>query len=163
MHYYVLTGVHVIHVLIGLVFLAVLWRELRGAPTPRVELVEAGGTYWHMVDFLWFVIFALLVPDEVADAAYLRQPVDLHLAVLCCSPRSSSWWLGSTSDPTPPHQASVLSDAFHLAGRHRQVSLRDSKLHGGALCTALAPGDMRRLAAVELRDGGLLLRVRCLR
>jgi nitric oxide reductase NorE protein len=72
MHYYVMTGVHVVHVLIGLTFLIVLWRELRGAPTPRVEargssarerrmeLVEAGGIYWHMVDFLWFLIFALL-------------------------------------------------------------------------------------------------------
>jgi nitric oxide reductase NorE protein len=60
MHYYVMTGVHVVHVLIGLTFLVVLWRELRGATTPRMELVEAGGIYWHMVDFLWFLIFALL-------------------------------------------------------------------------------------------------------
>jgi nitric oxide reductase NorE protein len=60
MHYYVMTGVHVVHVLIGLTFLAIVWRELRGAPTPRMALVEAGGIYWHMVDFLWFLIFALL-------------------------------------------------------------------------------------------------------
>jgi nitric oxide reductase NorE protein len=60
MHYYVMTGVHVVHVLIGLTFLVILWRELRGAPVPRMELIEAGGIYWHMVDFLWFLIFALL-------------------------------------------------------------------------------------------------------
>jgi len=60
MHYYVMTGVHVVHVLIGLTFLTILWRELRGAAIPRMELVEAGGIYWHMVDFLWFLIFALL-------------------------------------------------------------------------------------------------------
>ena len=24
------------------------------------KLVEAGATYWHMVDFIWFLIFALL-------------------------------------------------------------------------------------------------------
>ena len=60
MHYYVMTGVHVAHVLIGLTFLVILWRQLRGTPTPRMALIEAGGIYWHMVDFLWFLIFALL-------------------------------------------------------------------------------------------------------
>ncbi|MEY4510345.1 MAG: Cytochrome c oxidase subunit 3 [Pseudomonadota bacterium] len=71
MHYYVMTGVHVVHILIGLTFLVVLWRELRffarapdgalrHAATPRQTLIEAGGIYWHMVDFLWFLIFALL-------------------------------------------------------------------------------------------------------
>lgn len=30
------------------------------APTPSHALIEAGGIYWHMVDFLWFLIFALL-------------------------------------------------------------------------------------------------------
>jgi nitric oxide reductase NorE protein len=60
MHYYVMTGVHVVHVLIGLVFLVVLWHELNGPNTPRVKMLEVGATYWHMVDFLWFLIFALL-------------------------------------------------------------------------------------------------------
>lgn len=60
MHYYVMTGVHVIHILIGLTFLVVLWRELHFAPKPSHALIEAGGIYWHMVDFLWFLIFALL-------------------------------------------------------------------------------------------------------
>lgn len=60
MHYYMLTGVHVAHVLIGLVFLLVLRAELKGPNTPRVKLMEVGATYWHMVDFLWFLIFALL-------------------------------------------------------------------------------------------------------
>jgi nitric oxide reductase NorE protein len=60
MHYYVLTGVHAFHVLLGLVFLAVLRRELQTAPCPRLSVLEVGATYWHMVDFIWFVIFALL-------------------------------------------------------------------------------------------------------
>ena len=60
MHYFVLTGVHVLHVLIGLAFLLILRLELRTSESPRVQLLEAGGTYWHMVDFLWFLIFALL-------------------------------------------------------------------------------------------------------
>jgi nitric oxide reductase NorE protein len=24
------------------------------------EIIETGATYWHMVDFLWVIIFALL-------------------------------------------------------------------------------------------------------
>jgi nitric oxide reductase NorE protein len=60
MHYYVMTGVHLLHVMFGLVFLAVMWRELQTNPRPRVSLMEVGATYWHMVDFLWFLIFALL-------------------------------------------------------------------------------------------------------
>ena len=60
MHYYMMTGVHVFHVLIGLVILTILWRELHHANAPRAWVMESGATYWHMVDFLWIVIFALL-------------------------------------------------------------------------------------------------------
>lgn len=60
MHYYMLTSLHVVHVLVGLVFLAIVRRELRSPSVPRLELVDAGGVYWHMVDFLWILIFALL-------------------------------------------------------------------------------------------------------
>jgi nitric oxide reductase NorE protein len=60
MHYYMLTGVHLFHVLLGLVFLVILWRELNLGSAPRIRLVEVGATYWHMVDFLWIIIFPLL-------------------------------------------------------------------------------------------------------
>ena len=56
--YYVITGVHLIHVLIGLIVLGVLVRELRTRRRP--SLVESGAVYWHMVDLLWIVIFGLL-------------------------------------------------------------------------------------------------------
>lgn len=58
--YYVLTGVHLLHVVIGLVVLGVVVRELRNPCRRRVSMVESGATYWHMVDLLWVVIFALL-------------------------------------------------------------------------------------------------------
>lgn len=60
MHYYMMTSLHVVHVLVGLVFLTILWRELGSASVPRIALLEAGGIYWHMVDFLWILIFSLL-------------------------------------------------------------------------------------------------------
>jgi nitric oxide reductase NorE protein len=59
MFYYMLTGVHVFHVLLGLLILGVVARELRNPRRRRASMVESGATYWHMVDLLWIVIFAL--------------------------------------------------------------------------------------------------------
>jgi nitric oxide reductase NorE protein len=58
--YYVLTGVHLLHVGIGLILLGIIVRELRNPRRSRPSMVEQGATYWHMVDLLWVVIFALL-------------------------------------------------------------------------------------------------------
>lgn len=58
--YYVITGVHLLHVLIGLIVLGVVVRELRHPARRRVSMAESGAVYWHMVDLLWVVIFALL-------------------------------------------------------------------------------------------------------
>jgi nitric oxide reductase NorE protein len=59
MFYYMLTGVHLFHVALGLVFLGVVMRELRNPRRRRMSMVESGATYWHMVDLLWIVIFGL--------------------------------------------------------------------------------------------------------
>lgn len=58
--YYVLTGVHLFHVVVGLIVLGIVVRELRNPRRSRPSMVEQGATYWHMVDLLWVVIFALL-------------------------------------------------------------------------------------------------------
>ncbi|ORW01413.1 cytochrome c oxidase subunit 3 [Mycobacterium kyorinense] len=60
MFYYLLTGVHLFHVLLGLVILGVVVANLRDPRRRRLSIAEAGATYWHMVDLLWIVIFALL-------------------------------------------------------------------------------------------------------
>jgi nitric oxide reductase NorE protein len=60
MHYYMLTGIHFFHVALGLIILFILWQELHGKSPPRQWLMEVGATYWHMVDFLWIIIFALV-------------------------------------------------------------------------------------------------------
>jgi nitric oxide reductase NorE protein len=62
MFFFMLTGIHLVHVLIGLVVLAFAWRVTR-SHEPRFEerrLVEACASYWHMVDLLWIVLFVLL-------------------------------------------------------------------------------------------------------
>ena len=60
MFYYMLTGVHLFHVSLGLADLGITARELRNPRRRRMSMVESGATYWHMVDLLWIVIFALL-------------------------------------------------------------------------------------------------------
>jgi nitric oxide reductase NorE protein len=59
MYYYVMAGMHLCHVLLGLVILSFVIRNLR-SKKPRISFVETGATYWHMVDVLWLVLFALL-------------------------------------------------------------------------------------------------------
>ena len=58
--YYFLTGIHVLHVLIGFVVLGIVIYQLWSPARCSQEIVETGATYWHMVDFLWVIIFALL-------------------------------------------------------------------------------------------------------
>jgi nitric oxide reductase NorE protein len=62
-YYFFLTGIHFVHLLIGFVVLGVIVYQLRKAKARSAEsqeLVETCATYWHTVDFLWVLIFALL-------------------------------------------------------------------------------------------------------
>lgn len=60
--YFIMTGIHALHVVIGVVLLAViLVRALLKAYTPdHHHAVEVGGLYWHFVDVVWIFIFPLL-------------------------------------------------------------------------------------------------------
>ncbi len=58
--YYFFTIIHFIHLLIGFLFLGIAWYQLAGPARRSQELIETSATYWHMVDFLWVMIFALL-------------------------------------------------------------------------------------------------------
>ncbi|ORA38785.1 cytochrome c oxidase subunit 3 family protein [Mycobacterium aquaticum] len=60
MFYFVMTGMHLCHVILGLVILGFVIRSLCGPAKPRITFVETGATYWHMVDVVWLILFALL-------------------------------------------------------------------------------------------------------
>jgi nitric oxide reductase NorE protein len=62
MFYFMLTGIHFLHVLLGLGMLGYLWvRSKRRLEGPGDLLIfESGATFWHMVDLLWIVLFPLL-------------------------------------------------------------------------------------------------------
>ena len=62
MFYFVLTGVHFVHFLTGMVVLALLWFRTRSEAVDGSLFgwIESGALYWHMVDLLWIVIFPML-------------------------------------------------------------------------------------------------------
>jgi nitric oxide reductase NorE protein len=62
MYYFILTGIHFVHVIAGTVILFVFWNKARAGNygSHNVVGLESAATYWHMVDLLWIVLFPLL-------------------------------------------------------------------------------------------------------
>jgi cytochrome c oxidase subunit III len=61
--FYVLTGFHGLHVLVGIILMGiVLWRSRRPGhySTEKHFGVEAAEIYWHFVDGVWVVLFTIL-------------------------------------------------------------------------------------------------------
>ena len=60
--YFIMTGVHALHMIIGLGILArLIPRAWRGAYGPDYHHpVECFGLYWHLVDIVWIFLFPLL-------------------------------------------------------------------------------------------------------
>jgi cytochrome c oxidase subunit 3/cytochrome o ubiquinol oxidase subunit 3 len=60
--FFTLTGFHGVHVSLGIVMLVTLWSLIsRGnIGAERAETVEIIGLYWHFVDIVWIVIFAVV-------------------------------------------------------------------------------------------------------
>lgn len=62
LYFFILSGLHLFHVLIGLVVLVLLLTQARRTElnSTRMALVEGGACFWHLVDLLWIVLFPLL-------------------------------------------------------------------------------------------------------
>jgi nitric oxide reductase NorE protein len=58
--YYFLTAIHFLHLLIGFGVLSIAVHQLRSPARRSQETIETCATYWHTIDFLWVLIFALL-------------------------------------------------------------------------------------------------------
>ncbi|MEI6240158.1 MAG: cytochrome c oxidase subunit 3 [Planctomycetia bacterium] len=56
--YFLLTGFHAIHVLVGLIVFAILLLYTLGPK--RAGMIENAGLYWHFVDLVWIFLFPLL-------------------------------------------------------------------------------------------------------
>jgi cytochrome c oxidase subunit 3 len=59
--YYVMTGLHALHVIIGMAVLAVMFVFIAKGKINQHSFVrlEAGGLYWHLVDIIWIFLFPL--------------------------------------------------------------------------------------------------------
>jgi len=57
--YYAMTGLHAVHLVIGLGVVAWLWRHAKGFDAAYHTPVEAGGLYWHFVDVVWVFLYPM--------------------------------------------------------------------------------------------------------
>lgn len=59
--YYVMTGLHGLHVIIGIIVIAVMMRLTAKNVITRTNNVklESAGLYWHLVDIIWIFLFPL--------------------------------------------------------------------------------------------------------
>lgn len=62
MWYFTLTGMHLIHVMVGTALLAMVWNKARRSVISSENrlLLESVASFWHLVDLLWIMIFPLL-------------------------------------------------------------------------------------------------------
>jgi nitric oxide reductase NorE protein len=61
-YYFVLTGIHFLHFIVGMVVLLVCLVKARSQEIDAryVIWIESSGCYWHMVDLLWIVLFPMI-------------------------------------------------------------------------------------------------------
>jgi cytochrome c oxidase subunit 3 len=58
--YFVMTGLHAVHMLIGLALVGTLaWLVNRSHPATRGALSHNCGLYWHFIDLVWVYLFPL--------------------------------------------------------------------------------------------------------
>ncbi len=62
MYFFIFTGIHLLHVLVGLGVLSFLLRVSRRPVLTlgNIRTLESGAIFWHLVDLLWIMLFALL-------------------------------------------------------------------------------------------------------
>jgi cytochrome c oxidase subunit III len=62
--YFTLTGLHALHVIVGMIVNAYFWgpgvKMWRTEPERFTNRIEVAGIYWHFVDVVWIFLFPLL-------------------------------------------------------------------------------------------------------
>lgn len=59
--YYMMTGLHALHIIIGVVFMALVMFQVKREKlnADNFATVENCGLYWHLVDLIWIFLFPL--------------------------------------------------------------------------------------------------------
>ena len=65
--YFLMTGFHAIHVLVGMLLFAVVVMQGSRLDSSWTDWVENSGLYWHFVDLVWIFLFPLLyiIPGNI--------------------------------------------------------------------------------------------------
>src|SRR5205814_2254713 len=60
--YFIMTGLHTIHMIAGVLIMGTLALRLSRSPSPAnlTNTVEISGLYWHFVDLVWLFLLPLL-------------------------------------------------------------------------------------------------------
>ena len=60
--YYMMTGLHALHVLVGMVLLSINLVKIKNGSVNQSQflLLENSALYWHLVDLIWIFLFPLL-------------------------------------------------------------------------------------------------------
>jgi cytochrome c oxidase subunit 3 len=60
--YYMMTGLHALHVLVGMTLLSINLFRIRSGHVSQIHylFLENSALYWHLVDLIWIFIFPLL-------------------------------------------------------------------------------------------------------
>tara|TARA_R110001599_G_scaffold43925_6_gene131230 strand:- start:20884 stop:21471 length:588 start_codon:yes stop_codon:yes gene_type:complete len=59
--YWLLTGFHLVHVVVGMVILGYMSFKIDARKSPTDELdLESGAAFWHMCDLIWLLLFPSL-------------------------------------------------------------------------------------------------------
>ncbi len=86
--FYMLTGLHAIHVLGGLVWHGLAFKKL---PTASPETLHNTALYWHFLGVCWVVLFGSLLlsvrddvgPDQIINACWTLTGISTVMFVLC--------------------------------------------------------------------------------
>lgn len=60
-YYWLLTGFHLVHVLVGMVILGIMYHSITKKPEQLDMLdYEASASFWHLCDLIWLMLFPVL-------------------------------------------------------------------------------------------------------
>ena len=58
--YFLMTGFHAVHVIVGMILFAVVLKQGSKLNEQWTDFVENSGLYWHFVDLVWIFLFPML-------------------------------------------------------------------------------------------------------
>ncbi len=79
--YFIMTGLHALHMIIGLgLFAWLFWMAWKGRFTPEYHTpLEIGGLYWHFVDIVWIYLFPPALLDRPSPVKLMSLSIKINL------------------------------------------------------------------------------------